>query len=203
MVLTATARVFTIHTLALLRRRPMVTRPEEFANLPYHADLVGFRAEDGFPLDGLLYSPKAGAPTAVVLVHGKTCNFLGGPSRFLPLPLARAGYASFAVNMRVHSLGYSRGDAPFENFDNFAAFLGRLAERPGWWDEHVGRARIPTLLLYADRESHAAEWEEKFRDVIKTPRKELVCIRNAEHMYLGHEDEVADAVISFPKKYTV
>ena len=292
----------------------MVTRPEEFAALPYHSDLVGFRADDGFPLDGLLYSPTAGATTAVILVHGKTCNFLGGPSRFLPLPLARAGFASFAVNMRVHSLGYSRGDAPFENFDNFvfnmaggawekledghkdlngavaylrrvgfekvvmaghssggfyagdyagrdpalaglilfsplttnkfalsawfkspkeldktrkkaeamvaanqghlllplstwyyaisaATFLDRLAERPGWWDEHVGRARIPTLLLYADRESRAAEWEQKFRDVIKTPRKELVSIRNSEHMYLGHEAEVADAVILFLKKY--
>ena len=46
----------------------MVTRPEEFAALPYHSDLVGFRAEDGFPLDGLLYSPRAGATTAVILV---------------------------------------------------------------------------------------------------------------------------------------
>jgi hypothetical protein len=56
-------------------------------------------------------------------------------------------------------------------------------------------------LLYADRESRAAEWEQKFRDVITTPQKELVCIRNSEHMYLGHEDEVSDAVISFLKKY--
>ncbi len=31
----------------------MVTRPEEFANLPYHIDLVSFRAEDGFSLDGV------------------------------------------------------------------------------------------------------------------------------------------------------
>ena len=65
----------------------------------------------------------------------------------------------------------------------------------------MGRARIPTLLLYADRESRAALWEQKFRDVIKTPRKELVSIRDSEHMYLGHEDEVADAVISFLKKH--
>ena len=294
----------------------MVNRPEEFQVLPYDVDLAGFRADDGFPLDGLLYSPKAGATTAVILVHGKTCDFLVGPPRFLPLPLARAGYASFAMNMRVHSLGYSRGDVPFENFQDFvfnmaggawekledghkdlrgavrylqglgfekvvlaghssggfyagdyagrdpdlaglilfsplttnrfalgtwfkspgeldearrkaeamvaagqghlllplptwyyaisaATFLDRLAERPGWWDDHVGRARIPTLLLYADRESRAAEWEQKFRDVIRTPHKELVRIKNSEHMYLGHEDEVAAAVMAFLKKHVI
>lgn len=292
----------------------MVTRPQALLELPYHVDLVDFRATDGFLLDGLLYSPKAGATTAVVLIHGKTGDFLGGPPRFLPLPLARAGYASFAVNMRVHSLGYLRGDMPFGNFDNFvfnmaggawekledghkdlggavvylrglgyrkialaghssggfyagdyagrdpdlaglilfsplttnkfalgawfkspneleemrkkaetmvaagqghlllplptwyyaisaATFLDRLAERPGWWDEHVARHQIPTLMLYADRESRVAEWEQKFRDVIKTPRKEIVCIKNSEHMYLGHEDEVASAVIAFLNKY--
>lgn len=292
----------------------MVTRSKAFLELPYDADLVDFRATDGFPLDGLLYSPKAGATTAVVLIHGKTGDFLGGPPRFLPLPLARAGYASFAVNMRVHSLGYLRGDMPFENFDNFvfnmaggawekledghkdlggavaylrglgyrkialaghssggfyagdyagrdpdlaglilfsplttnkfalgawfkspkeleemrkkaeamvaagqghlllplptwyyaisaATFLDRLAERPGWWDEHVARHEIPTLMLYADRESRVAEWEQKFRDVIKTPRKEIVCIKDSEHMDLGHEDEVASAVIAFLNKY--
>ena len=200
----------------------MVTRPEEFAVLPYQIDLVGFRAEDGFPLDGLLYSPKVGATTAVILVHGKTCNFLGGPSRFLPLSLAQAGYASFAVNMRVHSLGYSRGDVPFENFDNFIFIMAG-----GAWEKledghkdlggavaYLRRLGFEKIVLaghssggfyagdYAGRESRAALWKEKFRDVIKTPRKELVFIRNAEHMYLGHEDEVADAVISFLKKYT-
>jgi pimeloyl-ACP methyl ester carboxylesterase len=292
----------------------MVARPEAFRSLPYDVDLVGYHAEDGFPLDGLLYSPKAGATTAVVLIHGKTCNFLGGPSRFLPLPLARAGYASFAVNMRVHSLGYCRGDLPFENFDSFrfnmaggaweklddghkdlaasvgylrrlgyakvalaghssggfyagdyagrdpdlaalilfsplttnrfalgvwfksqeeleamrrqaeamvaagqghlllplstwyyaisaATFLDRLAERPGWWDEHVGRYPTPTLLLYGDRESRGAEWEQKFRDVIKSPKKELVAIKDSEHMYLGHEGGVAEKVVGFLNRY--
>ena len=63
-----------------------------------------------------------------------------------------------------------------------------------------GRASPPCRSTQT-ASSRAALWEQKFRDVIKTPRKELVSIRDSEHMYLGHEDEVADAVISFLKKH--
>jgi len=73
-------------------------------------------AEDGFPLNGLLYTPKGGASVVVVLVHGKTDTFLGGPSRFAPPLLAAEGIAAFALNLRVNSLGYLRVDLPFDAF---------------------------------------------------------------------------------------
>lgn len=294
----------------------MATRPSECAAYPYDTDLIGLKAEDGFPLDGLLYTPKGGASAVVLLVHGKTCNFLGGPSRFAPQPLARQGIASFAFNMRVHSLGYSRGDVKFENFDEFqfnmaggawenfedghkdlkaavtflrglgyekitlaghssgafyggdyagryqdfdglvllsplmtnrfaltawfkdeaeaeaakkqaeemvasgeghlimpirtwyyaisaATFLQRLAERPGRWDDAMRANQIPTLVLYGAREDRAKVWQDAFKNIIAAPKKEIVSVEGSEHMYLGYEDEVVDAMLAFMRRHVL
>lgn len=97
-----------------MRGRPSI----EIAK-PYDLDLISLRTEDNLQLDGLLYTPKIWASAAILLVHGRTCNFLIGPPRFVPLPFAREGIASLALNMRSNSLGYSRNDIKFENFDEF------------------------------------------------------------------------------------
>src|SRR3972149_8343710 len=94
----------------------MPTRPPDRATLPFDLDLISMEAEDGFPLNGLLYTPKGGASVVVVLVHGKTDTFLGGPSRFAPPLLAAEGIAAFALNLRVNSLGYLRVALPFDAF---------------------------------------------------------------------------------------
>ena len=69
-------------------------------------ELVTFPAVDGFPLDGLVYTPDAGpGGRAALLVHGKTMNFYTGPARLLPPGLTALGWSCLAMNRRGHDLG--------------------------------------------------------------------------------------------------
>jgi len=71
-----------------------------------HTELMSFEASDGFPLDGLLYTPESGArERAVLLVHGKTMNFYTGLGRVLPPHLVGLGWTCLAMNRRGHDLG--------------------------------------------------------------------------------------------------
>jgi pimeloyl-ACP methyl ester carboxylesterase len=71
-----------------------------------HTELITFHATDGFPLDGLAYTPdgKAG-DRAALLVHGKVMNFYTGPARILPPYLTALGWSCLAMNRRGHDLG--------------------------------------------------------------------------------------------------
>ncbi|MBI3091244.1 MAG: alpha/beta fold hydrolase [Candidatus Tectomicrobia bacterium] len=294
----------------------MATRPADLAALPFDVDVVTFKATDGFPLNGLLYTPTGGAATAALLVHGKTCNLFGVPGGMSPRAFATAGIASFAINMRVNSLGYSRGDVPFLNWDDFqfnmaggawekledghkdleaavaylhrlgyakivlvghssggfycgdyagraqnfdglillsplmtnryslaawfkdeaeaqateqrarqmvaegeghlliplrhwyyaisaATLIDRISERPGWWDDALRKNRKPTLLLYGGTEARVKEWHEKFEKVIAAPRKEIVGIEGSEHLYLGYENQVNEAMLAFIRRHVL
>jgi pimeloyl-ACP methyl ester carboxylesterase len=79
-------------------------------------ELVTFRTEDGINLDALLRHPEqaASADTAVLYLHGKGGSFCGGPGRFIPESLAVQGepWHHLAINMRMHSLGFSRRNGP-------------------------------------------------------------------------------------------
>jgi pimeloyl-ACP methyl ester carboxylesterase len=69
-------------------------------------ELIGFSASDGFPLDGLVYTPGDGTgERAVLLVHGKVMNFYTGPCRILPPHLIELGWSCLAMNRRGHDLG--------------------------------------------------------------------------------------------------
>lgn len=69
-------------------------------------ELITFHAEDGHPLDGLVYTPDASSEgRAVLLVHGKVMNFYTGPGRILPPHLTRLGWNCLAMNRRGHDLG--------------------------------------------------------------------------------------------------
>ncbi|MBI2295693.1 MAG: alpha/beta fold hydrolase [Betaproteobacteria bacterium] len=69
-------------------------------------ELLTFEVADGFPLDGVVYTPDAGAAKrAALLVHGKVMNFYTGPGRILPPHLARLGWSSLSMNRRGHDLG--------------------------------------------------------------------------------------------------
>ena len=69
-------------------------------------ELVTFHTADRFPLDGLVYTPDAGAADrAALLVHGKVMNFYTGPGRILPPHLAALGWSCLAMNRRGHDLG--------------------------------------------------------------------------------------------------
>lgn len=69
-------------------------------------ELITFPAVDGFPLDGLVYTPDAGpGGRAALLVHGKTMNFYTGPARLLPPRLTALGWSCLAMNRRGHDLG--------------------------------------------------------------------------------------------------
>lgn len=70
------------------------------------SELITFKASDGFPLDGLLYTPeKPGHGRAALLIHGKVMNFYTGPSRILPPYLTAIGWCCLAMNRRGHDLG--------------------------------------------------------------------------------------------------
>jgi pimeloyl-ACP methyl ester carboxylesterase len=69
-------------------------------------ELITFKASDGFPLDGLVYTPDARSEDrAALLVHGKVMNFYTGPGRILPPHLAALGWNCLAMNRRGHDLG--------------------------------------------------------------------------------------------------
>jgi pimeloyl-ACP methyl ester carboxylesterase len=72
-------------------------------------ELITFSATDGYPLDGLVYTPDAGSTgKAALLVHGKTMNFYTGPARILPPYLTDLGWTCLAMNRRGHDLGGAR-----------------------------------------------------------------------------------------------
>lgn len=69
-------------------------------------ELITFQGADGFPLDGLVYTPEANANGgAVLLVHGKVMNFYTGPARILPPYLTALGWTCLAMNRRGHDIG--------------------------------------------------------------------------------------------------
>ncbi|MHB8770066.1 MAG: alpha/beta hydrolase [Syntrophales bacterium] len=69
-------------------------------------ELITFSAADGFPLDGLVFTPADGpGERAVLLVHGKVMNFYTGPCRILPPHLVALGWSCLAMNRRGHDLG--------------------------------------------------------------------------------------------------
>jgi len=72
---------------------------------PVPCKLVTLAAEDGWPLDGLLYEADGGKGWAALLVHGKTMNFYTGPCRILPPALTALGCTCLAMNRRGHDLG--------------------------------------------------------------------------------------------------
>ena len=88
------------------------------------ADLLELRAEDGEPLDALLYADPA-ERVAVVHLHGKGGNFHSGPSRWLPERLAGRGITHLALNMRCHDLAWSRADP----------LPGGLMAGGGYWED--------------------------------------------------------------------
>ena len=97
--------------------------------------LVGFQATDGFPLDGLVYTPDVkGGNRAALLVHGKVMNFYTGPGRILPPHLTALGWSCLAMNRRGHDIGGIRNgrDSYGGAWDRFADsqldIAGGLAE---------------------------------------------------------------------------
>ena len=68
-----------------------------------HLELVSIPTDD-LPLDGLLYTPDAQTRGGVLIFHGNTTNFYTGPSRFLPPPLVKEGFACLVFNRRGHDI---------------------------------------------------------------------------------------------------
>lgn len=80
-------------------------------------ELVSFDTEDGITLDALLRYPEQGADSraaAVLYLHGKGGGFYTGPGRWIPESpdMQAAAWHHFAINMRMHHLGFSRTNAP-------------------------------------------------------------------------------------------
>lgn len=87
-------------------------------------DLVTLTAEDGEVHDALLHiddrstrmrERATGRRTALIHVHGIMGNFLVGTLRFLPGPLARAGFPTLVVETRMGNVGQLFGKAIFED----------------------------------------------------------------------------------------
>lgn len=99
------------------------------------SELITFAATDGFPLEGLVYTPAAGAADrAALLVHGKIMNFYTGPGRILPPHLTALGWSCLAMNRRGHDLGGIRNGresygGAWEKFgDGLLDIAGGIAE---------------------------------------------------------------------------
>ncbi len=99
------------------------------------SELITFAATDGFPLEGLVYAPSAGAgDRAALLVHGKIMNFYTGPGRILPPHLTALGWSCLAMNRRGHDLGGIRNGresygGAWEKFgDGLLDIAGGIAE---------------------------------------------------------------------------
>jgi dipeptidyl aminopeptidase/acylaminoacyl peptidase len=91
--------------------------------VPVARRLVTLTAEDGelhdalFEIDERATRGRArasGRRTAIVHVHGIMGNFLVGTLRFLPAPLARAGYPVLVLETRMGNVGQLFGQAIFE-----------------------------------------------------------------------------------------
>ena len=111
-----------------------------------HTELIAFKASDGFPLDGLVYTPAGGAgKRAALLVHGKVMNFYTGPGRILPPHLTALGWSCLAMNRRGHDLGSIRNGresygGSWERFgDSQLDIAGGIAE--------LGRRGFSTIAL--------------------------------------------------------
>jgi pimeloyl-ACP methyl ester carboxylesterase len=87
-------------------------------------ELVTLRAADGAEHDALLHTDgralrvrerRTGRRTAVLHTHGIMGNFLVGTLRFLPGPLARAGYPTLVLVTRMGNVGQLFGQAIFDD----------------------------------------------------------------------------------------
>lgn len=85
--------------------------------------LVTLTSEDGEEHDAILHideraarvrERKTGRRTAIVHAHGALGNFLVGTLRFLPGPLARAGFPVLAVETRLANVGQLFGSGVFD-----------------------------------------------------------------------------------------
>ena len=108
--------------------RPGRGRPRGLAEaarpVPVERELVTLRAADGAEHDALLHldaralrarERRTGRRTAVMHVHGIMGNFLVGTLRFLPGPLARAGYPTLVIETRMGNIGQVFGQAIFDD----------------------------------------------------------------------------------------
>lgn len=85
-------------------------------------------ADDGWPLDSLLYVPDGGiGETAIVHLHGKGSSFLGGPGRAVPPRMPHVSH--LVLNMRFRDLAYTRAEVPSEDFTS-----GEVPVGGGFWE---------------------------------------------------------------------
>ena len=91
--------------------------------MPVERHLVTLESEDGQEHDAILHideraarvrERKSGRRTAIVHAHGALGNFLVGTLRFLPGPLARAGFPVLVVETRLANVGQLFGSAIFD-----------------------------------------------------------------------------------------
>src|SRR5262245_16991910 len=92
--------------------------------MPVEREILTLEARDGALHDALLHvderalrarERRTGRRTAVVHAHGIMGNFLVGTLRFLPAPLARAGYPTLVVDTRMGNVGQLFGQAIFDD----------------------------------------------------------------------------------------
>jgi dipeptidyl aminopeptidase/acylaminoacyl peptidase len=92
--------------------------------MPVQRELVTLEAGDGSPHDALLHLDlralrgrvrRSGRRTAILHAHGVMGNFLVGTLRFLPAPLARAGYPVLVTETRLANVGQLFGEGIFED----------------------------------------------------------------------------------------
>jgi alpha-beta hydrolase superfamily lysophospholipase len=105
--------------------------------VPVDRRLLTLRASDGESHDAVLHvdarasrvrTRRVSRRTAVVHCHGALGNFLVGTLRFLPAPLARAGFPVLVVETRLANVGQLFGSAVFDeatrDVDAAVAWLG-------------------------------------------------------------------------------
>jgi pimeloyl-ACP methyl ester carboxylesterase len=92
--------------------------------VPVERELLTLEARDGALHDALLHvderalrarERRTGRRTAVLHTHGIMGNFLVGTLRFLPAPLARAGWPTLVLDTRMGNVGQLFGQAVFED----------------------------------------------------------------------------------------
>jgi len=92
--------------------------------MPVERELLTLEARDGALHDALLHvderalrarERRTGRRTAVLHAHGIMGNFLVGTLRFLPAPLARAGWPTLVLDTRLGNVGQLFGQAVFED----------------------------------------------------------------------------------------
>src|SRR5262245_44907024 len=92
--------------------------------MPVEREILTLEARDGALHDALLHvderalrarERRTGRRTAVLHAHGIMGNFLVGTLRFLPAPLARAGWPTLVLDTRLGNVGQLFGQAVFED----------------------------------------------------------------------------------------